>query len=123
MVDRRDRIAVLDPPHAASRAPVAVIGAAAVSAFGLSWRGLGEAVRARAIPGTPAFEVPPIPSAFDAGDARARRSMSRPAQLAAIAAREALAGARLGDEREEIGYFLGVGASGGPVGEVLAMLR
>jgi hypothetical protein len=72
--------------------------------------------------GAPAFEVPPIPASMDAGDGRSRKAMSRPARLAAIAAREALSG-HPREAREGIGYFLGVGASGGPVGEMLAMLR
>jgi hypothetical protein len=115
--------------------PVAVAGAAALSAFGLSWRGLGRAVAARSIqpspsrelaathPGTASFEVPPIPPAEDAGDARARKAMSRPARLAAVAMREALADAGWNGDREEIGCFLGVGASSGPIGEMVAMLR
>jgi hypothetical protein len=103
---------------------VAVAAAAAASAFGLSWRGLGEAVATRALAPRPAFEVPPIPPADDAGDARARRAMSRPARLAAIALRRALAEAGWSaGEREGAGFFLGVGASGGPIGEMVAMLR
>ena len=110
--------------------PVAVVGAAAVSAAGLCWRGLAsrtiEPARSRELeasdPGTLAFEVPPIPPAADAGDARARKAMSRPARLAAIAAREALADAGFRGGAEATGYFLGVGASGGPVSEMLAML-
>jgi hypothetical protein len=114
--------------------PVAVAGVAAVSAFGLSWRGLARAVRDRTIepcptsdlpmePGALAFQVPPLAPEQDAGDARARKAMSRPARLAAIAAREAIADARFGEARRDLGYFLGVGASGGPVSEMVAMLR
>jgi 3-oxoacyl-(acyl-carrier-protein) synthase len=124
--------------------PVAVVAAAAVSAFGFGWRGLAAALTERARhdgaaaqplspapsralaathPGTPAFEVPEIPRDRDAGDARARKAMSRPARLAAIAAREALAEAGWREGREGIGYLLGVGASSGPVDEMLAMLR
>jgi 3-oxoacyl-(acyl-carrier-protein) synthase len=105
-------------------APVAIVGAGAVSAFGIGWRGLGRAVAAGHIqpresvllreshPGTLASEVPEIPTALDAGDARARKLMSRAARLAAIAMREALAEAAFGERREEIGAWMGVGASG-----------
>jgi hypothetical protein len=118
-----------------SMAPVAVAGAGALSAFGPSWRGLGRAVETRGVepvasreleathPGTPAFEVPPIPASQDAGDGRARKAMSRPARLAAVGMREALAGAGWAEGREEIGCFLGVGASSGPIGEMVAMVR
>jgi hypothetical protein len=114
---------------------VAVAGVGAVSAYGLAWRGLGRAVGSKALspaparelaathPGVLAFEVPPIPPADDAGDARARKAMSRPARFAAIALRQALDGAGFRDGREGIGYFLGVGASGGPIGEMEAMMR
>ncbi len=111
--------------------PVAVAGAAAVSAAGLSWRGLASCAiepapsreLAASHPGTLAFEVPPIAPGDDAGDARARKAMSRPARLAALAVREALADAGFPAGDESTGYFLGVGASGGPVSEMLAMLR
>jgi len=103
---------------------VAIVAAAAVSAFGLSWRGLGEAVATRSLAPRSTFEVPPISPADDAGDARARKAMSRPARLAAIALRRALADAAWSAaERESAGFFLGVGASGGPIGEMVAMLR
>lgn len=131
-----------------ARGRVGVVGAGAVSAFGFGWRGLGEAVAAgrpgfapsrelaASHPGTPASEVPPIPDAEDAGDARQRKLMSRPARLAAIGARKALVDAgwreatRAGrgaaasaSAPSPIGYFLGVGASGASMTEVTALLR
>jgi hypothetical protein len=131
-----------------ARGRVGVVGAGAVSAFGFGWRGLGEAVAAgrpsfapsrelaASHPGTPASEVPPIPEIEDAGDARQRKLMSRPARLAAIGARKALADAgwreatRAGrgaaasaPAPSPIGYFLGVGASGASMTEVTALLR
>lgn len=114
---------------------VAVVGAAAVSAFGLGWRGLGGAVLAgkplrstthalaATHPGTEAHEVPALPREQDAGDARQRKLMSRGARLAAVAMREALRDARWSEHREEIGAFVGVGASGGSMDELTAMLQ
>jgi len=114
--------------------PVAIVGAAAVSAFGLGWRGLARAAAAGAPgfarssllaashPGTPASEVAPIARADDAGDIRQRKLMTRPARLAAIAARLAVAEARF-TEREGVGFFQGVGASGVAMEELPPMLR
>ncbi len=118
-----------------TRPRVAVVGAAAVSAFGLGWRGLGDAVLAgtplrstthalaATHPGVEAAEVPPLPPAQDAGDGRQRKLMSRGARLAAVVMREALRDAHWSEGREEIGAFLGVGASGGTMEELTAMLR
>lgn len=104
--------------------PVAIVGAGAVSAFGIGWRGLGRAVAAGDLqpresvllrdshPGTLASEVGEIPNAQDAGNPRARKLMSRAARLAAIAMREALVDAGFGERHEEIGAWMGVGASG-----------
>lgn len=105
-------------------APVTIVGAGSVSAYGIGWRGLGRAIAAGDLrpreslllreshPGTLASEVPEIPPALDAGNARARKLMSRAARLAAIAVREALADAGLTERREEVGAWMGVGASG-----------
>ncbi|MFL5313086.1 MAG: beta-ketoacyl synthase N-terminal-like domain-containing protein [Myxococcales bacterium] len=115
-------------------APVAIVGAGAVSAFGIGWRGLGRAVAAGHVqprksvllreshPGTLASEVPEIRAALDAGDARARKLMSRAARFAAIAMREALADASFRDRREEIGAWMGVGASGIAMEDVPAIV-
>jgi hypothetical protein len=119
--------------HTTSR--VAVVGAAAVSAFGLGWRGLGGAVLAgkplrstvhalaATHPGTEAHEVPALSREQDAGDGRQRKLMSRGARLAAVVMREALRDARWNEKREELGAFLGVGASGGSMDELTAMLQ
>ena len=113
---------------------VAIVGAAAVSAFGRGGRGRGEALAngssaprpARELeathPGTLAAEVPPIAPADDAGDARQRKLMARPARLAAIAARRALAEAGFDGPRAEVGFYLGVGASAPAMDEVGALL-
>jgi hypothetical protein len=110
--------------------PVAIVGAGAVSAFGIGWRGLGHAVVAGHVqphesvllPGTLASEVPEIPPARDAGDARARKLMSRAARLGAIAMREAVADGGFGEPREEIGAWMGVGASGIAMEDVPAIV-
>jgi hypothetical protein len=108
---------------------VAIVGAAGVSARGLGWRGLGDArgpgpsaVLADTHPAVRGFAVPAIPEDRDAGDAKSRRLMSRSARLAAIAARDALLETGWTD-RADVGYWLGCGASGGPLGEIVAMLN
>lgn len=113
---------------------VYVAGAAAVSAFGFDWRGLGRAVEERAIAFAPsmqlaathgavtASEVAEIPAALDV-DARARKLMSHPARLAAVALRLALLDTAWPDQwRDELGLFLGVGASGASMAELTGML-
>jgi 3-oxoacyl-(acyl-carrier-protein) synthase len=115
-------------------ASVAIAGAGAVSAFGIGWRGLGRAVAGGALrpresvllreshPGTLASEVGEIPPRLDAGDARARKLMSRAARLSAIAMREALAEAGFREGRERIGAWMGVGASGLAMEDVPAIV-
>jgi hypothetical protein len=96
-----------------------VIGAAAVSGFGVEWRGLGRALLAgERLPA----EVPAIAPAEDAGNARSRRLMSRSARLAAVAARKVMAEAVWVDCRDEIGFFFGVGASTGEMDELVPVL-
>jgi len=108
---------------------VAIVGAAAVSPLGLGWRALGDRGEPRAQtalrrshPHVAGFEVPAIPEALDAGDAKSRRLMSRAARLAAMAARDALRDAGWTD-RGGVGYWLGVGASGGSLSELVAVLE
>jgi 3-oxoacyl-(acyl-carrier-protein) synthase len=96
--------------------PVAIAGAAAVSAYGEGWRGLGRAlVEGAALPGLPA-EAP-------LANPRARKMMSRGAYLAArclaLLMKDAAWSA---EERGGAGYFLGVGASGGAMHDVVALL-
>jgi hypothetical protein len=112
--------------------PVVVVGAAAVSAAGLEWRGMARALRAcTAAPSQqlaligkqiPSHEVPPIPRAEDAGEPRSRKLMSRAARLAAVAARKALLDAGWVGGREQIGFFLGLGESNGPLPELRDIL-
>lgn len=113
---------------------VGIVGAAAVSPWGIGWRGLGGsdavarvgpttlATLAASHPEVRGFEVPALPPGMDAGDPKSRRLMSRAARFAAIAAREALREARW-TARAEVGYWLGVGASGGPLAELAAVMR
>jgi hypothetical protein len=115
--------------------PVFVSGAATVSAFGFEWRGMAAALKegriafspssqlADSYPGVLASEVPVIPNSIDADNAKAQKLMSRAARLGAIAVKRALADARWEDGREEIGFFSGVGASGGSMAELTEMLR
>lgn len=116
-------------------APAAIVGAGAASAFGFRWRGLARALGdgslrlapsaqlAATHPGTLASEVPPAGPGDDPTDPKARKLMSRAAHLAAIALGHALLDAGLADGREGLGYYLGVGASGGPIEELHAILR
>ncbi len=113
----------------------AVTGAGAVSAFGFHWHGLGQALLRSGIrpapsaqlasshPGTMSSEVPSAEPAEDPTDPKARKLMSRSAHLAAIAIGQALGDAEWTSGRELIGAYLGVGASGGPIEELEAILR
>lgn len=74
-------------------------------------------------PGTLAGEVPPFPPELQPGDPRAKRLMSRAAQLACIAARQVITKAGWSGACTDVGFFLGVGASGGSMDELAAMLR
>jgi hypothetical protein len=108
--------------------PVAVIAASAVSARGLGWRGLGKAVRegstastaCSALGGILAAQVPTLPAEQDV-EPRQLKLMSRGARLSCVAARS-LFRESPSLPREETGFFLGVGASGGTVEELEAML-
>jgi hypothetical protein len=77
---------------------VSIVGARAVSPRSPNWRGA-------------------------LGNPRAEKMMSRSAYLAALCLRELLAQIGWRDGREQIGYFLGVGASGGSMADLTAMLR
>lgn len=101
--------------------PAAVVGAAAVGAFGVEWRGLGAALAGGSLPASGGeLGLEPLEGREVA---RARKLMSRGARLAALAMRRALADAGWSQGREEIGAWLGVGASGGAMDELEAMLR
>ncbi len=107
---------------------VAILAASAVSARGVGWRGLGQALlegesgvaSCMALGGALAAQVPELPPAHDV-EPRQRKLMSRGARLSCVAARSLFVETpRL--PRDETGIFLGVGASGGAVEELEAML-
>lgn len=113
---------------------VVVEGVGALSAFGLGagrlldgLLGGATAVRAdgplsRAFPGAMAAELDELPPPGDRQEAKARKLMSRSAALAVPAAREALTGAGWRGAGEEVGFFMGVGASAVDLDEVAALL-
>jgi hypothetical protein len=104
--------------------PVYVAGAAALTPFGPGWRGLAAHVAAGQRP--PAPQVPALSVDDDPSEPRHRKMMSRAAYLAAVAVRAALREpglSGLGVRPDEMGCYLGVGASGGEIGELEAMLR
>jgi beta-ketoacyl synthase-like protein len=107
-----------------SSAPAAipVVGAGALSAAGLGRQAIVDGMLARG-GAPPSAAVPEDALDADPTPARARGRVSRSAVLAAIAARGALSDAGWTDQRQELGFFLGVGASGGALGEIEAILR
>jgi hypothetical protein len=102
-----------------TRRRVAIVGAAAISQAGALAAGLGRTlVERRALPGVP----PETPLANPKGR-NARKMMSRGAYLAAAALGDLMHEVGWTDEqREAAGYFLGVGASGGSLDDVTALL-
>lgn len=116
------------------RSPIFISGAAAITALGFEWRGLGKALTegtARfsnaahqdAYPKLIASEVPSIPASMEAGNAKIQKLMSRAAHLGAIAVQCALSDAGWNNDRENIGFYFGVGASGGSMAELTHMLH
>lgn len=92
---------------------IPVLAAASISPWGEGWRGLGQALAAGAA-------MPGVPDEQPLANPRARKMMSRGAYLAARCVGELLRGTAW--PRAEIGYFLGVGASGGSLDDVTALL-
>jgi 3-oxoacyl-(acyl-carrier-protein) synthase len=99
---------------------VSIVGAAALSPYGEGWRGLGRALTTGApLPGMP----PEDPDAEPPARRKARKMMSRGAYLAARCLGQLLREVAWSPaERERAGYFLGVGASGGSLDDVIALL-
>jgi len=114
--------------------PSPIVGAGAVTAHGLDWRGLGRVVRAgraeptasvelaASHPGTRSFEVPALAPPESLLEKRARLLMSRSAILAAMATGAALRDAGWLNSLEDAGFYLGVGASGGALDQLTALL-
>jgi hypothetical protein len=95
---------------------VQICGAAAVSDHGSGWRGLGVALTS----GAPLPGIPDEPLANPQAR-RAAKMMSRGAHLAAHCL-HALVGDAGWQACSDVGYFLGVGASGGSLADLTAML-
>jgi hypothetical protein len=97
---------------------VFVAGAGVVCAAGRNWRGL-----AGAAPVDRPGALPPVPRDCDPCEPRRLNLMSRGAHLGAIALHAALADAGWAGAGADVGLFMGVGASGGDLAELEAMLR
>lgn len=114
--------------------PVPIVGAGAVSAHGIEWRGLGGILRAGGCrptpsvelaashPGTLSFEVASLARPESVLEKRARLLMSRSAVLCAMASAAVLGDAGWREDLEDVGFYLGVGASGGSIDQLTAML-
>lgn len=116
------------------RERVPIVGAGAVSARGLGWRGLSHTLASSACapepstelatshPGTCSFELKALTEPISAAERRARPLMSRSAVLASMATAAALQDADWQAPLGDVGFYLGVGASGGAVEQLRAML-
>ncbi len=94
---------------------VAICGGAALSQYGHGWRGLGTALADRSVlTGMPA-EQPLV-------NPRARKMMSRGAYLAAHGLHELVRDAGFTAGHANTALYLGVGASGGSLADLTAML-
>lgn len=116
------------------RERVPIVGAGAVSTRGLGWRGLSHALASRPCepevsaelatshPGTRSFEVKALAEPTSVVERRARPLMSRSAVLASMATNAALQDAPWQAPLDDVGFYLGVGASGGSIDQLAAML-
>ncbi len=98
-----------------------IIGVGCLSGHGLSWQGLGQ----KAQQGTSVKTRVPlseIPANHPRKERLAQRLMSRAALLGHLATQMALQSAEWEGDRSEVGFFMGVGASGGSIEELEAML-
>lgn len=110
--------------------PIAVCGGGVLSAAGRGWRGfgaaLGDGFSALAAADDGSWQAMVAEDLLAGGEgvlpARQRRQMSRSARLLRVALGDALAEAGWASGRNDIGAFLGVGASGGAVSELAAVL-
>src|SRR5688500_13842026 len=113
--------------------PVPIVGAGAITAHGRDWRGLGQALRsgrcqptasielAVSHPGTRSFEVKTLSAPESVIEKRARVLMSRSAILAAMATHAVLGETGWRGSLDDVGFYLGVGASGGSLAELTSM--
>ncbi|HNN96126.1 MAG TPA: hypothetical protein PKI03_27820, partial [Pseudomonadota bacterium] len=115
--------------------PVFLCGAGVLGAHGSGYAGLARAIAAgtrwarpshqlaQSHPGTFAAEIDPLPEPADPAERRARSLMSRSAVLANLATQTCLRQARPSLPNCELGFYLGVGASGGGMDQLTAMLQ
>lgn len=98
--------------------PVAVVGAAAICEAGTGWRGLGEG--ALVVSSGTYVTLPGMPAEEPLSNPKARKMMSRGAYLAARCLADVMTDVSW--RRANVGYFLGVGASGGSLDDVTSLL-
>jgi hypothetical protein len=99
--------------------PTPIVAAAALSAAGVGWRGVGEA--ALVMTAGTVVKLLGMPAETPLANPRARKMMSRAAYLAARCLADLVADVTWA-RRASVGYFLGVGASGGSMDDVQALL-
>jgi len=106
--------------------PIAVVGAAAFCQLGLDW----PSFRERCIgllagrKDTTLQDFPlVVPKAQSKPEKRQRRLMSRSALLATVALNELLKALPWDEQREELGCYMGVGASGGSEEQLFQLLE
>ncbi len=113
-----------DPSRAVTR--VVVAGCAAISQFGVGWRGIAAALIAASDSDGSNTSLAGIPAEAPLSNPKARNArkmMSRGAYLAAATLADLMRQVQWTDaQREGAGYFLGVGASGGSLDDVTALL-
>lgn len=97
---------------------VPIVGVGVVGGWGRAWRGLGDRIAAP----LPAA-VDAVPPPLDRADAFARRIVSRPAVLAAVALADVIDSAGWGTPLDDVGFWMGVGASGGELSQMAKLLR
>lgn len=115
--------------------PVFLCGAGVLGAHGSGYAGLARAIAggtrwarlshqlAQSPPRTWAAEIDPLPEPVDPAERRARALMSRSAVLANLATQTCLRHARPSVPNRELGFYLGVGASGGGMDQLTTMLQ
>jgi 3-oxoacyl-(acyl-carrier-protein) synthase len=117
--------------------PVYICGASAISSWGFDWREMGQKLLDGKTTFAPAqqllaftdsaapvigSEVPDIPAEYDV-EPRSRKFMSHSARLAAVALKLLLSQTDWSAEvRQDVAFYLGVGASGAAMSELEAML-
>lgn len=95
-----------------------IVAAASLSEAGTGWRGLGEG--ALIMTSGTNVKFPGMPADAPVAQPKARKMMSRGAYLAARCLADLMTDVTW--RRANVGYFLGVGASGGSLDDVTALL-